>query len=88
MRVRRFSTFSRFTHGGQDRSEASMDAFYEWLGPKTSQRTRLAVMDMWKPFRTSTLKREHAPQAAILFDKFHVLCHLADALDTVRKAEY
>ena len=65
-----------------------MDAFYEWLGPKTSQRIRLAVMDMWKPFRTSTLKREHAPQAAILFDKFHVLCHLADALDTVRKAEY
>ena len=74
--------------GGQDRSEASMDAFYEWLGPKTSQRIRLAVMDMWKPFRTSTLKPEHAPQAAILFDKFHILCHLGDALDTVRKAEY
>jgi hypothetical protein len=29
-----------------------------------------AVMDVWKPFRNSTLKAEHAPQAAILFDKF------------------
>ena len=74
--------------GGEDRSEASMDAFYAWLGPKKSRRIRLAVMDMWKPFRTSTLKPEHAPQAAILFDKFHILRHLGEALDKVRKAEY
>lgn len=74
--------------GGEDRSEASMDAFYAWLGPKKSRQIRLAVMDMWKPFRTSTLKPQHAPQAAILFDKFHILRHLGEALDKVRKAEY
>jgi hypothetical protein len=43
---------------------------------------------MWKPFRNSTLKPEHAPRTAILFDKFHVLRHLGDALDQVRKSEY
>lgn len=43
-------------------------------------------MDMWKPFRNSTEAK--APQAAILFDKFHVLRHLGEALDKVRKAEY
>jgi transposase len=74
--------------GGKDRSEASMDEFYKSLGPSVSNRIRLAVMDMWKPFRTSTLKIEHAPQASILFDKFHVLRHLGDALDQVRKSEY
>jgi transposase len=74
--------------GGQDRSEASMNLFYQELGPKKSHKIRLAVMDMWKPFRTSTRKPAHAPQAAILFDKFHVLRHLGEALDTVRKAEY
>ena len=74
--------------GGTDRSEASMDLFYVWLGPKRSKRIRLAVMDMWKPFRTSTLKAAHAPQAKILFDKFHVLRHLNEALDQVRKSEY
>ena len=31
---------------------------------------------------------EHAPQAAILFDKFHIMRHLGEALDKVRKAEY
>jgi len=74
--------------GGQDRSEASMALFYQELGPKKSHKIRLAVMDMWKPFRTATLKPAHAPQAAILFDKFHVLRHLGEALDKVRKAEY
>lgn len=74
--------------GGMDRSEASMDLFYAWLGTKKSKRIRLAVMDMWKPFRTSTLKAAHAPQAKLLFDKFHVLRHLNEALDQVRKSEY
>lgn len=72
--------------GGEDRSEASMTQFYDWLGFKKSGGIRLAVMDMWKPFRTVT--RERAPQAAILFDKFHIMRHLGEALDKVRKAEY
>jgi transposase len=50
------------------------------------RRIRLAVMDMWKPFRNAT--QAHTPQAAILSDKFHVLRHLGRALDTVRKREY
>ena len=72
--------------GGQDRSEASMDRFYQGLGPKKTAGIRLAVMDMWKAFRNST--ERHAPQADVLFDKFHVLRHLGKALDTVRKSEY
>ena len=72
--------------GGKDRSEASMSQFYAWLGKKKSSGIRLAVMDMWKPFRMAT--NAHAPQAAILFDKFHVMRHLGEALDTVRKSEY
>ena len=72
--------------GGKDRSEASMLQFYEWLGSKKSGGIRLAVMDMWKPFYNAT--RAQAPQAAILFDKFHVMRHLGEALDKVRKAEY
>ena len=42
--------------GGKDRSEASIDQFYQWLGPKKRKRIRLAVMDMWKAFRTSTAR--------------------------------
>jgi transposase len=72
--------------GGEDRSEKSLDLFYEALGEKKSRGIELAVMDMWKAFHNSTSK--HAPQAAILFDKFHVIRHLNEALDKVRKSEY
>jgi transposase len=72
--------------GGKDRSEASMAEFYAWLGEKKTRGIRLAVMDMWRPFRNAT--NAHAPQAAILFDKFHVMRHLGEALDQVRKSEY
>src|SRR5262249_20786842 len=56
--------------GGTDRSEASLDLFYTWLGPEKSAEIRLAVMDMWKAFRNSTAKDGHAPRALIIFDKF------------------
>jgi len=72
--------------GGQDRSEASMDLFFKELGTKKSRKIELAVMDMWKAFLNST--QRHAPQAAILYDKFHVMRHLNEALDKIRKREY
>lgn len=71
--------------GGQDRSEASLDPFSAWLGPKKIRRIRLALMDMGKPFGNST--RKQVPWAAILFDKFHMMRPLGEALDQVRKSE-
>ena len=68
------------------RTEADMDQFYAFLGKEKAAKIRLAVMDMWKPFRNST--QAHAPKRPILFDKFHVLRHLGEALDKIRKAEY
>lgn len=72
--------------GGWDRSELSLNRFFTELGPRKSARIQLAVMDMWKAFANAT--HQHAPAAKILFDKFHVLRHLSEALDTVRKSEY
>lgn len=71
--------------GGQDRSEESLKQFFDELGKPKSARIRLAVMDMWKPFRNAT--QACAPHAAILYDKFHVLRHLGEALDHVRKSD-
>lgn len=72
--------------GGTDRSEESLDLFYQWLKPKKSRKIRLVVMDMWKAFEKSTKK--NVPHAAILYDKFHVIRHLQEALDKIRKQEY
>jgi len=72
--------------GGTGRTQKDLDRFFAEIGVETSKNIELAVMDMWKAFRNST--NEHAPQARIVFDKFHVLRHLSDALDEVRRQEY
>ena len=56
------------------------------LAERKSRALGLAVMDMWKPCRTAT--NAHAPQAAVLFDRFHIMRHLGEAFDKVRKGEY
>jgi transposase len=68
------------------RKEEALDKFFVELGAKRAARIKLAVMDMWEPFRTSTTA--HAPNARILFDKFHIIKHLSDAMDDVRRREY
>ena len=72
--------------GGAGRTKEDMDLFFAEIGVERSKTIDLAVMDMWKAFRNST--GEHAPQARIVFDKFHVLRHLSMALDEVRRQEY
>ena len=75
--------------GGKDRSAESMAEFFAFLekrAPGAVHSIEIAVQDMWKPFRIAV--RENAPKARIVYDKFHVMRHLSDALDTVRKQEY
>jgi hypothetical protein len=63
--------------GGIDRSEESMDLFFKEWGEKKTRKIRLAVMDMWKPFRKSTLKnrffRELCESAC--FSSNFLTCH-------------
>lgn len=72
--------------GGQGRSEKDVQLFFDAMGLERCKVIELAVMDMWKPFRKATLK--HAPKAQIVYDKFHIMRHLANALDQVRRSEY
>jgi transposase len=72
--------------GGQGRSEEDMKLFFDTLGTERCKTIGLAVMDMWKPYRNVTTQQ--APGARIVFDKFHVLRHLSNALDEVRRSEY
>jgi transposase len=63
-----------------------MELFFDAMGPERCKTIRLAVMDMWKPFRNVTLQQ--APDAQIVFDKFHIIRHLSTAIDQVRRSEY
>lgn len=68
------------------RTQADLDMFFVEMGAQRSATIRLAVMDMWKPFRKST--QAQATNAQIVYDKFHVMTYLGDALDEVRRLEF
>ena len=72
--------------GGKGRTEEDADRFFTTLGPSKTRRIQIVAMDMWKPFRNSVAR--NAPQASVVFDKFHILRHLSHALDLVRRAEF
>jgi len=72
--------------GGQGRTEQDMQMFFDTMGTERCKTIELAVMDMWKPFRKATMK--NAPNVQIVYDKFHIMKHLSDALDQVRRSEY
>ncbi|MBI3292905.1 MAG: ISL3 family transposase [Elusimicrobia bacterium] len=71
---------------GEGRKEKDLEPFWKWFGPERTARITHGVMDMWKGFIHSF--RAHVPGIVLIFDKFHILRHLSEALNKVRKQEF
>jgi len=77
----------------EGRSEKRLKRFWRWFGKERAARITHAVIDMCRAFEKSI--RAHCRRkigkvvivARIIYDKFHVVRHLNEALNTVRKAE-
>jgi transposase len=74
-------------HIGDGRHKSSLDKNYRSLSPKQREGIQAVAMDMWEPYLLST--RQYVPEAdaKIVFDRYHVMSHMGDAVDTVRKQE-
>ena len=72
---------------GENREKTSLDAYYASLSKKQLAGIQGVAMDMWDPYIASTLA--HVPEGAkkIVFDRFHIMQHMNEAVDTVRKEE-
>jgi transposase len=69
---------------GEERTEEAVRKFFtEEMGRRRCGTLRVVCMDMWAPY--ASLVREHAPNARILFDRFHIVKHLNEAVDAVRR---
>ncbi len=79
---------NRVLYVADDRKQESLDGFWPTLTPAQVAGITAVAMDMWEPYVQST--RAHLPDAdaKIVFDKFHVVKHLHDAVDLVRRAEH
>jgi transposase len=72
-------------HVIEGRSEKKLRRFWRWFGKERAKQITHAVIDMCRAFENSF--RKHCRGVKIIYDKFHVVRHLNEALNTVRKAE-
>lgn len=68
------------------RDQAAVAKLWELLPFEIRERVRAAAMDFGAAYAAAT--RVAAPQAAIVYDKFHVSQLLGEAVDTVRRQEH
>lgn len=68
---------------GRGRGRADVRPFFELLGPQRCRQLRAAVMDMNAGYELEV--KHHCPQAAIVFDLFHVVAKYGrEVIDRVR----
>ena len=71
---------------GIKRKKETLDSFFDEIGEIKSFKIELAVLDMWDPYIASI--KDHCPRAEIVFDKFHIIKKVNQALDEIRKKEF
>jgi transposase len=70
---------------GRDRTAATFESFFDWLGDSRSMAVEFIASDMWRGFLNVIAKRASA--AVHVLDRFHVVKLFNDAVDQVRRLE-
>jgi transposase len=73
---------------GDDRKQTSLDAYYQSLAKKQLAGIKAVAMDVWEPFISSTVAHVPDGKSKIVFDRFHVMKHMLEAVDDIRKWEH
>jgi transposase len=79
---------SRIVWLGRGRDRETLDGFFAQLNAKSPRLRKLVAvtMDMAQGYIRAV--QTHAPQASIVFDRFHIERYLTRAMDEVRKQEF
>lgn len=78
----------RVLYLANDRKQDSLDGFWGTLTPEQRAGIDAVAMDMGEPSLQSTRAHLAGAETKIVFDKFHIVKHLHDAVDRVRRAEH
>jgi transposase len=73
---------------GEERKEASLAAYLKAFPLEQRQSIEAICLDMWPAFINAC--QAHLPQAEhkMVFDRFHIMRHVLEAVDKVRKREH
>jgi transposase len=71
--------------GKAGKDTATLDAFFDNLGPDRAAAIEAVSMDMGAAYAKSVRAEGHAPRAVVCIDPFHVVKLVAEALDVERR---
>ncbi len=71
-----------------DRTQASLDPYFTSFSEDEREGIRAVVMDMWPAYINSVEAHFDDARDRIVFDRFHIMKHMGEAVDTVRKREH
>jgi len=71
---------------GMNRKKETLDDFFKVLGKEKQRLITVVVLDMWDPYIASI--KEYCPTVDIVFDKFHIIKKVNEAVDAIRKQEF
>ena len=77
---------SRVVEVVKDRTEVAADEPWKTLSEKQCNAIKAVSIDMCQAFENSIVR--NAPNAEVVFDKFHIAKHLNEGVDKVRRAEH
>jgi transposase len=72
----------------EDRRQESLEQYYRQFTPEELAPVRAVAMDMWDPYIAATQAYIPEAEEKIVFDKFHVLRTVNEAVDKVRRQEH
>ena len=75
----------RLIWSGEGRSEATLEQFFAEHGEALKGSVKGVCCDMWQPY--IDMVKEKLPGVTLVFDKFHIIQHLLQAVDEVRREE-
>jgi transposase len=73
---------------GDGRKQEALDGFWETKTQEQRQGVEAISMDLWEAYRNSTIQYLPGALEKIVYDPFHLMKHLNQAVDTVRKQEH
>jgi transposase len=71
----------------EDRKQESLESYYKGLTPRQKEGIEAVAMDMWEPYAQATAAHLEKAEEKIVFDRFHIMKHMGEAVDMVRKQE-
>jgi len=75
-------------HVGEGRTKESVRPFFQGLTDEQRAGLEAVAMDMCGPYISVTKEELEDAEYRIVFDRFHVMKHMTDAVDKVRRSEH